>query len=76
VTPKLYTAEEYPDLRMETVSRGNTERLIRDIYLQMQDLWLRRGHYEAWPQTGFFDPWLCGYCPIGPTYGGTCSAWS
>jgi len=74
--PKLYTAEEFPDLRMPFSNRDNTERLIRDIYLQMQDLWLRRGEHEAWPQTGYFDPWLCSYCAIGPSYGATCGAWS
>jgi len=76
VEPQLYTAQDHPDLRMELQDRGNTERLIRDIYLQMQDMWQRRGDYEAWPQTGYFDPWLCGYCSIGPAYGNTCGAWS
>jgi len=74
--PQLYTAQEFPELRMDFTDRSNTERLIRDIYLQMQDLWMRRGDIEAWPQTGFFDPWLCQFCSIGPKYGATCGAWS
>jgi hypothetical protein len=74
--PQLYTCADFPDLRMEYVSKTNTERLIRDIHLQMQDLWTRRGNHEPWPQTGFFDPWLCQFCSIGPKYGATCGAWS
>lgn len=75
-TPQVYTCEECPELRMEYTDRHNTDRLIRDIYLQMQDLWHRRGDMEAWPQTGYFDPWLCQFCGIGPRYGNTCGAWS
>lgn len=76
VEPKLYTAEEYPELRLGMVSRKNTETMIHDLYWRMNDLWQRRGPAVTWPLDGFHDPWLCSYCPIGPKYGATCGSWN
>jgi len=76
VEPKLYMAEEHPDLRMEGSDNTNTVRLIKDIWWHMNDLYQRRGTDETWPMDGFYDPWLCNYCAIGPKYGATCGAWS
>jgi hypothetical protein len=76
VEPKLYMAEEHPDLRMEASNNANTVRLIKDLWWHMNDLYQRRGTDETWPMYGFHDPWLCSYCAIGPKYGSTCPAWS
>jgi hypothetical protein len=76
VTPQLFMADEYPDLRMENVSRVNTEILIRDLFWSMNDNFQRRGRFMPWPMEGFYEPWFCNYgCPIGPKAGNTCGAW-
>jgi hypothetical protein len=76
VEPKLYTAEEYPDLRLESSDREMTRQMVSDLWWRMNDLYQRRGDAFVWPWDGYHDPWLCNYCPIGPRYGSTCGAWS
>lgn len=74
VETKLYTAEEWPDLRFELADIKETERMIRHILSRMEDLYVRYGPDEHWPMDGYFGDWTCDYCFAGPKYGGWCPA--
>lgn len=76
VTPKVYTPEEEPALRMEPWQKDQTVRMIQQTAHRLNDLYARYGPDTPWPTDGIFRDWLCDFCSFGPIRGNrSCIAW-
>jgi hypothetical protein len=76
VSPQLYTADDWPSLRLQQVPVRTTQGMVRDLAYQINELHSRFGPDQVWPTRGVFHDWICGYCGVGPRYANVCPVWA
>ena len=76
VTTKIYTAEEFPTLRLPEHDPTSTARIVTHTADRIRHLMDTLGPDTPWPYDGFVaQDWLCDYCGAGPKFGSTCGVW-
>jgi hypothetical protein len=76
VTTKIYTADEWPLLKLADHDPSTTRRIVLHAADRIRHYMDTLGPDVPWPYDGFVaQDWLCDYCGAGPKFGSSCGVW-